>query len=111
MAENQVVACFTDGIKQGRNFLRKALYRVFTWAEIEPIYGRPWAKSVKKAAEARKAASKIARALPVRPRGVDWRDSIKGVLTEDERRMRLFNQLQTEMAIYIQTTKPREDDN
>jgi hypothetical protein len=31
-----------------------ALYRVFIWADIEPIYGKPWAESIKKAAAARR---------------------------------------------------------
>ena len=34
-----------------RNFFRKALYRVYTWAENDPIYRQPWAESVKKAAK------------------------------------------------------------
>ena len=43
----------------GRNFLRKALYRPFTWVEIEPIHGQPWKESQAKAVEARKNSSII----------------------------------------------------
>lgn len=53
----------------GRNFARKAagnlfrrpLFRVFTWAEIEPIYGQPWVESVKIVAKARSEAAKLRR--------------------------------------------------
>ena len=45
----------------GRTFLRKALYRRFNWDEIEPIYGKPWAESVKKAAEARRTNARARR--------------------------------------------------
>jgi hypothetical protein len=45
-------------VRPGRDSISKALYRVYTWAEIEPIYGQPWAESVKKAAAARKEAAK-----------------------------------------------------
>ncbi|MDC0935533.1 hypothetical protein OAS39_04540 [Pirellulales bacterium] len=44
--------------KSAGNLFHTALYRVFTWAEIEPIYGQPWKESQAKAAQARKAAAK-----------------------------------------------------
>jgi len=44
--------------KANPNYLRKALYRVFTWAEIEPIYGQPWKESLGKAVESHKMAAK-----------------------------------------------------
>lgn len=42
----------------GLDSVSKALYRVYTWAEIEPIYGQPCKESQAKAVEARKAAAK-----------------------------------------------------
>jgi hypothetical protein len=50
-----------SSISPGPDFFRKALYRVFTWAEIEPIYGQPWKESQAKAVVARKAAAKARR--------------------------------------------------
>ena len=47
-----------DQLRLGRNFLRKALYGVFTWAEIEPVYGKSWAESLAKANAARSEAAK-----------------------------------------------------
>ena len=43
--------------RTGRNFFRKALYRVNTWADIEPIYGQPWVESIQKATEAHSEAA------------------------------------------------------
>ena len=54
-------ACLINGNTPGPSYLSKALYRVYSWAEIEPIYGQPWAESMKKAVEARKAAAKSRR--------------------------------------------------
>ena len=42
----------------GLDSISKTLYRVFTWAEIEPIYGQPWKESQAKAVEARRSAAK-----------------------------------------------------
>ena len=39
-------------------YLRKALYRVYIWKDIEPIYGKPWAESLGKAVEAHKVAKR-----------------------------------------------------
>jgi hypothetical protein len=50
------------GARPGRSYLRKALYGVDCWAEIEPIYGQPWADSVMKAAAARREATERRRA-------------------------------------------------
>ena len=37
---------------RGPDYVRKVLYRVYSWADIEPIYGQPWADSIQKAHKA-----------------------------------------------------------
>lgn len=43
---------------QGRDSISQALYKVFTWKDIEPIYGQPWAESAQKATEAHSEAAR-----------------------------------------------------
>jgi hypothetical protein len=55
------VAAWVD--RPGLDSISKALYRVFTWVEIEPIYGQPWAESIQKATEAHSEAAGRRRAI------------------------------------------------
>ncbi len=48
--------------KTTANYLRKALYRVYIWKDIEAIYGKPWAESLGKVVEAHSEAAKRRRA-------------------------------------------------